>query len=562
LSHNLYDLFSAKFSVDLTAPFLTTPDGTSYNYGQLDRRSAAMAQVLADNGAQPGDRIVAQVDKSADAIALYMACLRGGFVYVPLNVAYTPDEVGFFLGDADPAVFVCKPNRLPKLRPVAEIADVPGLLTLSAKGTGSLAEAANAAPYDLTVAAREASDLACMVYTSGTTGRSKGAMLTHGAIAANARALHAIWQFRPGDVLLHTLPIFHIHGLFVALHTAMLNGSEVLLLPKFDVDAVRALLPRATVFMGVPTFYSRLLAQPDFGAADCANVRLFTSGSAPLPEPVFHSFLARTGHTITERYGMTETGIIASNPPDGQQVAGTVGYALPQVDLRIADEKDEPLEQGQIGEIQIQGPHLFAGYWGLDNKTAESYSGDHFFKTGDLGSIGPDGRLALVGRTSDLIISGGYNVYPKEVELALDSQAGVIESAVVGLEHGDLGEAVVAFVVLDHHPRPVPPEEMGITGEVPVTDADAELDLDADLNGDPGIDLTGQPDGPPSGIELDEAEQQAEAALRAALSEKLANYKQPRAYIFLPSLPRNTMGKIQKVVLRESHTELFSELNL
>ena len=505
MSHNIYELFATTFNESLTSPFLSVPGGLTYTYGQVDRRSAAMAAVLAEGGARPGDRVVVQVDKSADAVALYLACLRGGFVYVPLNTAYTPEEVGFFLGDADPAVFVFRPSRASKLKPVADIAGVPKTFTLTSKSTGSLADAASQITAMGAVMARDPDDIACMVYTSGTTGRSKGAMLTHRAIATNARALHAIWRFRPGDVLLHCLPIFHIHGLFVALHCAMLNASEVRFLPKFDVEQVRASLRGATVMMGVPTHYSRLLAEPDFGSDDCQTIRLFTCGSAPLTESVFHQFIARTGHTICERYGMTETGIIASNPPEGQRIAGTVGYALPDMEMRVADEKDEPLEAGEIGEVQVRGPHVFPGYWGLEDKTAESLTGDGFFRTGDIGSMAADGRLTLAGRSTDMIISGGYNVYPKEIELLLDQQPGVDESAVVGLPHPDFGEAVTAFVV-----------------------ADDEVDDDT---------LT-------------------------TAAEALANFKRPKQYIFLNALPRNAMGKVQKAQLRDAYAELYDTTEL
>ncbi len=506
MSHNIYELFATKFADALTDPFLTVPGGLTYTYGQVDRRSAAFAAVLAEGGARPGDRVVVQVDKSPDAVALYLACLRAGFIYVPLNTAYTPEEVGFFLGDADPAVFVFKPGRASKLKPVADIAGVPKSFTLSGKGTGTLPEAASEITAIGSIMERGPDDVACMVYTSGTTGRSKGAMLTHRGIATNARALHAIWRFRPGDVLLHCLPIFHIHGLFVALHCAMLNASEVLFLPKFDVDAVRSALPHSTVMMGVPTHYARLLADPDFGTAECQTLRLFTCGSAPLSEPVFHEFIARTGHTICERYGMTETGIIASNPPEGQRIAGTVGYALPDMEMRIADEKDEQLDAGEIGEVQVRGPHVFPGYWGLDDKTAESLTGDGFFRTGDIGSMSADGRLTLAGRSTDMIISGGYNVYPKEVELLIDLQDGVTESAVVGLTHPDFGEAVTAFVVAE--------------------------------------------------------ESTTEDDLMAVVEEKLANYKRPKQIVFLNALPRNSMGKVQKAQLRETYAELYGALEI
>lgn len=506
MSHNIYELFAEKFADALTSPFLSVPGGLTYTYGQVDRRSAAIAAVLAEAGAKPGDRVVVQVEKSADSVALYLACLRGGFVYVPLNTAYTPEEVGFFLGDADPAVFVYKPNRTEKLQPVADIAGVPKTFSLGVESTGSLAEAAGSITPIGIVVEREPDDLACMLYTSGTTGRSKGAMITHRNIATNAKALHAIWRFRPGDILLHVLPIFHVHGLFVALHCAVLNASEVIFCPKFDVETTRANLPNATVMMGVPTHYTRLLNDPDFGSIDCQTVRLFTSGSAPMTETIFNKFTERTGHTICERYGMTECGIITSNPPEGRRIAGTVGYPLPDMEVRIADDKDNEVGEGTIGEVQVKGPHVFPGYWQLEDKTADAFTPDGFFRTDDIGLKAADGRISLAGRAKDMIISGGYNVYPKEIELLLDQVDGVHESAVVGLAHPDFGEAVAAFVA-----------------------ADESVD---------------------------------EEHLREVLEAKLANFKQPKSYVFVPTLPRNAMGKVQKSQLRDAHAELFTALEL
>ena len=508
LSHNVFELFSTKFADHRDDAFLTLPGGgaastaaAGHTFGQIDKRSAAMAAVLADGGAEPGDRVVVQVDKSADAVALYFACLRAGFVYVPLNTAYTPEEIGFFLGDADPAVFVYPPDLAAKLKPVADIANVPSTLTLSHDGGGSLAEAADQITPLAAVVERGPDDVACMLYTSGTTGRSKGAMLTHQGMAANALALHTIWRFRPGDVLLHTLPIFHVHGLFVALHCAILNASEVIFCSHFDVSVVREQLGNATVLMGVPTHYVRLLNDPDFGPQDCQTIRMFTSGSAPMTEGVFDDFNERTGHTVCERYGMTECGIITSNPPEGPRVAGTVGYALPDMELRVVDDNDEPSEPGDVGQVQVRGPHIFKGYWQLPDKTEESFTDDGFFRTGDIGWLDEDGRLTLAGRASDMIISGGYNVYPKEIELLLDQTPGVVETAVVGLPHDDFGEAVTAFVVAETH-------------------------VDDDVLGD-------------------------------AIGERLANFKQPKKYIYLESLPRNTMGKVQKVELRRTYEELY-----
>lgn len=501
MSHNIYELFATKFADYRDEPFLTLPDGHSLTYGDLDRRSAAMATVMIEGGAEPGDRVVVQVDKSPDAVALYFACLRAGLIYIPLNTAYTGEEVGFFLGDAGAKIFVCPPDLAAKLKPVAGIAAVERMLTLSHDGAGTLAAAADEIKPNREVVERAADDIACMLYTSGTTGRPKGAMLTHEGIATNGLALHNIWRFRAGDILLHTLPIFHVHGLFVALNVAVLNGSEVLFCPNFNVEQVRSKLRDATVYMGVPTHYIRLLNDPEFGPQDCQTIRMFTSGSAPMTEIVFDQFHERTGHTICERYGMTECGIITSNPPEGQRLAGTVGFALPEMEMRVADEDDQPVEAGDMGQVQVRGPHLFKGYWQLPDKTAEAHTDDGFFRTGDIGWMASDGRLTLAGRANDMIISGGYNVYPKEIEQLLDQVPGVVETAIVGLPHGDFGEAVTAFVVAD----------TSVTAET----------------------------------------------LTAAITEKLAKFKQPKQYVFLAALPRNTMGKVQKNELRRSYDTLY-----
>jgi len=506
LSHNVFELFASRFADNYHRPFLTVPGERSYTYADISRRSAQIANALTDAGTQVGDRLIAQVDKSADAVALYLACLRAGFVYVPLNSAYTAEEVGYFLGDAEASTFVFSPERAAKVQPVGDIAGVHIMRTLGANGTGTLTEAADAASTDHEVVARSADDMACMLYTSGTTGRSKGAMLSHAGLASNGLALHTIWRWAPGDVLLHALPIFHVHGLFVALSCAMLNGSEVLFLPRFDAEEVKANLASATVMMGVPTYYSRLLADPDFGADDCSTVRLFTSGSAPLTPGVFDQFTDRTGHTICERYGMTECGIITSNPPEGQCLPGTVGYALPNVEVRVVDAEGVVSGADEMGIVEVKGPNLFLGYWQLPDKTAQEMTDDGFFRTGDIASMSEDGRLTLVGRSSDLIISGGYNVYPKEIELLLDEVDGVSETAVIGLPHPDLGEGVAAFVVA--------------------------------------------------------ADEVTEADLRDALADRAARFKQPKAYFFIDELPRNAMGKVQKTVLRAEKTEAFALLDL
>ena len=504
MSHNLFELFAQRLADAHDKPFLSTPGEPSYTYADIDRRSAAIATVLADDGLTVGDRVVAQIDKSVDAVALYWACLRAGLVYVPINTAYTAEEVGYFIGDAEAGAFVFGPGKAAKLQPVGEIAGVERMYTLGSRGKGTLAEAASQVTPRETVVDRAPDDIACMLYTSGTTGRSKGAMITHANLASNGLALHAIWRFTDGDVLLHALPIFHVHGLFVALHCAILNGSNVIFLPKFDVDDVRSYLLSSTVMMGVPTHYTRLLADEDFGADDCATIRLFTCGSAPLLPSVFREFTNRTGHTICERYGMTECGIITSNPPEGKRIAGTVGYPLPKVEVRVCDDEDEPVGADEIGGVQVRGPNLFPGYWQLPDKTAEEMTDDGFFRTGDIGSMAADGRLTIVGRNSDMIISGGYNVYPKEIEIQLDEVDGVAETAVVGLPHPDFGEGVAAFVV---------------------TESDAEV------------------------TEID---------LRAAIDDRLASFKRPKAFIFVDDLPRNAMGKVQKATLRAEHSERFN----
>ena len=439
--------------------------------------------------------MLVQVPKSAEAVALYLGVLRCGGVYVPLNVAYTEREVAFFIGDASPRIVV---------RGVAGVGGPDAGGGPQVIGMEDLWREALTAPADPAIEPRDDDDLAAICYTSGTTGRSKGAMITHRNLTSNALALHGIWGFEAGDVLLHALPIFHVHGLFVALHTAFLNASRVIFLPSFDAAEVRRLLPGATVLMGVPTFYSRLLAEPGFGSADCADIRLFVSGSAPLTEAVWGEFEARTGHRILERYGMTEAGMITSNPLDGERVAGTVGFPLPEVDVRVADEDGAELPAGEVGTLEIRGPNLFPGYWGLPDRTAEEMRADGFFVTGDLASLDDEGRVTLVGRGKDLIIAGGFNVYPKEVEGRLDEVTGVAESAVIGAPHADLGEGVVAVLVAEGEP-----------------------------------------------VEDD--------TLRSALDAGLARYKHPRRFFWVDELPRNAMGKVQKNVLRERYRDAYDE---
>ncbi|RMH12178.1 MAG: malonyl-CoA synthase, partial [Gemmatimonadetes bacterium] len=394
-----------------------------------------MAGVLARNGVGRGERVVVQVDKSVGNIALYLACLRLGAVYVPLNTAYTDAEVAYFIGDARPRVFVGRAGR----------ADVASLI-LTDPETGLWADALAGAPLrDL--AERTDDDLAAIVYTSGTTGRSKGAMLSHRNLAANALTLHRLWRFQPGDVLLHALPVYHVHGLFVALHCAFLNASEILFMDRFDVGELRRLMPLASVLMGVPTFYTRLMAADGFDGAEVAHMRLLISGSAPLTAQAHAAFEAATGQAILERYGMTEAGMITSNPYDGPRIAGTVGYALPDVEVRVCDGDGRVLPPGETGVVEVRGPSIFKGYWGMPDKTADDFRPGGWFITGDLGVLADDGRLTIVGRAKDLIISGGLNIYPREIEALLDAIDGIAESAVIGVPDADMGEAVVAVLV-------------------------------------------------------------------------------------------------------------------
>lgn len=498
---NLYTVLAQRFAGHPDAVCIETPEGRTFTYRDAEEHSARYAALLASLGVAPGDRVAVQVPKSAQALFLYLACLRAGLIYLPLNTGYTRRELDFFLTDAEPAAVVHTTGDtvMPEL---AAARGVPVVLDLGEDGTGTLAERAAALAPEHQPVESAPDDVAAILYTSGTTGRPKGAMLTHRNLSSNALTLHSAWGFEPGDVLLHALPIFHTHGLFVACHCALLNASPMLFLSRFDADRVISLLPRATVMMGVPTFYTRLLAHPGFDRRCTANMRLFTSGSAPLLEQTFAAFQERTGHTILERYGMTETGMNTSNPLHGERRAGTVGPALPGVEVRVCDERDHPLAPGQTGGIQVRGPNVFAGYWRAPEKTAAERTGDGWFRTGDLGRMDPDGYVAIVGRAKDLIITGGFNVYPKEVELLIDALDGVVESAVIGLPDADFGEAVAAVVV--RAPGAHAPDE---------------------------------------------------AAIRQALRADLATYKVPKRVFFVPELPRNTMGKVQKQLLRARFAE-------
>ncbi|MBR9970989.1 malonate--CoA ligase [Magnetospirillum sulfuroxidans] len=504
MSDNLFELFRSRFPADRSRPFIIVPAGPVFSYGDLEAVSARFAHVLVASGVKPGDRVAVQVEKSPQAIFVYMACLRTGAVLLPLNTAYQPDELEFFLSDAAPAAVICQPGRAEQLAAIIGKTGIAArLLTLGADNTGSLVDEAASQPADFATVARGGGDVASILYSSGTTGRPKGAMMSHANLAANAQTLHQLWGWQPDDVLLHALPIFHTHGLFVATNCVLLNGSAMIFCAKFDAEQVLDLLPQASVFMGVPTFYTRLLTSPRLNADTCRNMRLFISGSAPLLSETFNDFVSRTGHTILERYGMTEGGMFTSNPLVGARKAGTVGPALPDMAVRITDDNGVVLPQGEVGGIEVKGPNVFIGYWNMPEKTKAEFTADGFFKTGDVGVIDAEGYVSIVGRAKDLIISGGYNVYPKEVEDVIDRLDGVVESAVIGMPHPDFGEAGLAIIV----------------GE--------------------------------SGREL------SAAAVLADLKGRLANYKVPKQVVFVPELPRNTMGKVQKNVLRDFYAEMW-----
>lgn len=518
MNHNLFATFAERMGKRGNAPFITTREGRHYSHAEALTMSAQLAGALREMGVKLGDRVAVQVDKSPEAILLYLACLKVGGVYLPLNTGYTSEEIRYFLGDAEPALFVCRPAAAEAARAVAadcgnshvELQAEPGVKTrvetLGTDADGSLMDAASrATPMD-EVVERDAGDLAAILYTSGTTGRSKGAMLTHHNLGSNAAALKEAWRFTEQDRLIHALPIFHTHGLFVACNVILMAGASMRFLPRFDADVIFEELAEGTTMMGVPTFYTRLLKDPRLTREACANMRLFTSGSAPLTAETHQAFEAATGHAILERYGMTETNMNTSNPYDGDRIAGTVGMPLPGVEVRITSRDGDdhtPLAQGEIGMLEVRGPNVFKGYWRMPEKTREELLNDGFFITGDLALVDDRGYVQIVGRDKDLVISGGYNVYPKEVEGHIDELDGVVESAVIGLPHPDFGEGVTAVVV------------------------------------------------PHQGAVL------KEEAIIAALMDKLAKYKQPKRVFFIDNLPRNTMGKVQKNQLREQFKETY-----
>jgi malonyl-CoA/methylmalonyl-CoA synthetase len=498
----LYDRLFARHA-DSDRPFLILTGGDVITYRHFVQMAAQLAHSLVAAGVQPGDRLAVQVEKSAMALALYAAAVQTGVIFLPLNPAYTAGELTYFLENSAAKLLVCDPANAPVLALIAARLEAD-TLTMDADGNGTLWQDAQTRPVRFAIVDRTADDLVAFLYTSGTTGRSKGAMLTQANLLSNAETLMDCWRFSETDVLQHALPIFHTHGLFVATNVMLLAGGAMQFLPRFDADAAITLLPQATTMMGVPTFYTRLLDHPRLTRDRVGHMRLFISGSAPLLAETHAQFFDRTGHRILERYGMTETNMNTSNPYDGDRRAGTVGFPLPGVDLRVTDAATAtPLPQGEIGMIEVRGPNVFRGYWQMPDKTAAELRADGFFITGDLGRVDADGYVHIVGRDKDLIISGGFNIYPKEIEMVLDDQPGVMESAVIGVPHPDFGETVLGLIV----PEP---------GQTP------------DL-----------------------------AAIMAATSRALARFKQPRRLIIVESLPRNTMGKVQKAAMRKTYEALF-----
>lgn len=493
---NAYSFFRRGFAARLAEAFLDADSGERYTYADLERETARVASFLTGLGLARGDRVAAQIDKSPQGLFLYLGCIRAGLCFLPLNTAYQRGELGYFLQDAEPRVVVCRPQTLETFSELAQASGAPKLFTLDENGKGTLAEAVSGAQGSFEEPALGEGDLAVIIYTSGTTGRSKGAMVTHGNLTSNGAVLKECWRFTERDVLLHALPAFHVHGLFVGIHPILFAGAKLIYHRRFDPKAMLAAMPRATAMMGVPTFYVRLLAEPGLTREAVAHMRLFVSGSAPLLLDTFKAWQDRTGHAILERYGMSEAGMITSNPYDGERRGGTVGFPLPGVSVRVVEE-GKVLGPGKPGVVEIKGPNVFAGYWRMPERTREEFTADGWFRTGDVGQWSEDGYLSIVGRAKDLIISGGYNVYPKEIELVIDALPGVVESAVVGVPHPDFGEAVTAVVVKQ------------------------------------------------KGAALDEA------AVIAHVKSQIANFKVPKRVVFVDDLPRNAMGKVQKNVLRE-----------
>ncbi len=484
---------------------IETLDGQRISYGDLIARAGQMANLLASRGVKVGDRVAAQTEKSVAALVLYLAAVRAGAVYLPLNTAYTLNELDYFITDAEPSLVVCDPSKAQGIGVIAAKVGAK-IETLGADGNGSLTEAAASAKPEFQTVARGDDDLAAILYTSGTTGRSKGAMLSHDNLASNSLTLVDYWGFTDKDVLIHALPIYHTHGLFVASNVTLFARAAMIFLPKFDPELIIKLMARATVLMGVPTFYTRLLQSPSLTKDSAAHMRLFVSGSAPLLADTHREWAARTGHAVLERYGMTETNMNTSNPYDGERVPGAVGHALPGVAIRVTDpDTGKPLAPEQIGVIEVKGPNVFKGYWRMPEKTRAEFRDDGFFITGDLGKIDTKGYVHILGRGKDLVISGGFNVYPKEIESEIDAMPGVIETAVIGVPHADFGEGVTAVVVCDKK---------------------AKVD---------------------------------EATVLKGLEGRLAKFKMPKRVIIVDELPRNAMGKVQKNILRDTYKGIYAK---
>jgi len=503
-NHNLYHHFDEQFKDDPGKVFITTGNGEQYTFARVDKLSAQFANKLIALGAKSGDRISTQIEKTPEALCLYFACLRAGFVYHPLNTAYHQKELAYFFENAEPFAIICDVNNLSLIEKAVDAKQKIQILTLNADSSGSLSDDLDNYSSTFITLSRSENDLAALLYSSGTTGVPKGIRLSHGNLLNAAKSLTDAWGFKADDVLLHCLPIFHVHGLFIAIGCVMLSGSSMRWIDNFSPKEVIKHLPYSTVMMGVPTYYTRLLDDNKFTQLATTNIRVFISGSAPLKEDTFEEFENRTGHRILERYGMTETHVNTSNPLNGERKPGTVGLPLSDVELRIVDDNSIPLTEGEIGNIQVKGPNVFKAYWRLPEKSNEAFTDNGYFDTGDKGQIDKDGYISIVGRSKDLIISGGLNIYPKEVEIIIDQLPGVKESTVIGVPHKDFGEAVVAIIV----------ESQKDTLE--------------------------------------------ESKLRSLLKSDLANFKVPKAIVFLSELPRNTMGKVQKNVLRDQYQGLLN----
>jgi malonyl-CoA/methylmalonyl-CoA synthetase len=501
---NAYHLFEQ--GAELGSTFIQDASGNAlYSYSELDALTAGYATMLGNNGIKPGDRVMVQAEKSPESLLLYFACMRAGCIYLPLNTAYKTDELAYFIDNATPSLIICDPRSETQF---GQLSNAP-VLTMDTSGGGSLVDElpdlSTSGRMNYRTVERDSDDVAVIIYTSGTTGQPKGAMITHGNIETNSRTLSQAWGWQASDVMLHALPVYHVHGLFVGSHLPVMNGSAITFLGKFDAEQIISLLPSSTVYMGVPTNYTRLLASPSLTREACSNMRLFTSGSAPLLSQTFEEFQQRTGHTIVERYGMSETGMNTSNPLQGTRKAGTVGPPLAGVKCRVVDDAGKPQMPGTTGHLELTGPNVFKGYWRMPEKTAAEFSSDGFFRTGDLALIDDDGYVSIVGRNKDLIITGGLNVYPKEIETVIDGIPGVMESAVIGVHDADFGEAVTGVVVRDH-----------------------EFKL-------------------------------SEADVIAHLKDRLANFKVTKRVFFVDELPRNAMGKVQKNVLREQFNNVASQ---